>query len=73
MIYSPPDGGPDQLICTSTGNGVFSLDPMTGKENWFHNDKLFAMRTVSSPIEAGGLLFGSNGSGAYAKKLHRGD
>lgn len=66
MIYSPPDGGPDQLVCTSTGNGVFSLDPMTGKENWSHNDKLFAMRTVSSPIEAGGLLFGSNGSGAYA-------
>ena len=67
MIYSPADGGPDQLVCTSTGNGVFSLDPMTGQENWSHNDNLFAMRTVSSPIEAGGLIFGSNGSGAYAK------
>ncbi len=66
MIYSPPDGGSDQLICTSTGNGIFSLDPMTGKENWSHNDQLFVMRTVSSPIEAGGLLFGSNGSGAYS-------
>jgi outer membrane protein assembly factor BamB len=66
MIYSPPDGGPDQLICTSTGNGIFSLDPVTGKENWSHNDQLFVMRTVSSPIEAGGLLFGSNGSGAYS-------
>ena len=66
MVYSPPDGGPDQLICTSTGNGIFSLDPLTGKQNWTYNDDLFSMRTVSSPVEAGGLLFGSNGSGAYS-------
>ena len=66
MIYSPADGGVDQLICTSTGNGMFSLDPLTGKQNWAVNDDLFAMRTVSSPVEAGGHIFGSNGSGAYS-------
>jgi len=66
LIHQPADGGPDELICTSTGNGMFSLDPLTGKENWAVNDGLFRMRTVSSPVEAGGLIFGSTGSGAYS-------
>ena len=66
LIHQPADGGPDELICTSTGNGMFSLDPLTGKENWAVNDGLFSMRTVSSPVEAGGLIFGSTGSGAYS-------
>lgn len=66
FIYEPQDGGADQLICTSTGNGLFSLDPLTGKENWAVNDGLFKMRTVASPIEVGGLIFGSNGSGGYS-------
>jgi outer membrane protein assembly factor BamB len=63
FIHTPPDGRPE-LICTSTGNGVFSLDPRTGKENW--SIDAFGMRTVSSPIFSGGLIFGSTGSGAYA-------
>ena len=58
--------GQDELICSSTGNGIFSVDPMTGKQNWEVNDGLFKMRTVASPIEAGGLVFGSNGSGGYS-------
>ena len=66
LIHQPADGGPDELICTSTGNGMFSLDPLTGKENWAVNDGLFSMRTVCSPVEAGGLIFGSTGSGAYS-------
>lgn len=66
FIHQPADGGPDELVCTSTGNGMFSLDPLTGKENWAVNDGLFGMRTVSSPVEAGGLIFGSTGSGAYS-------
>ena len=56
----------DELVCCCTGNGLFSLDPMTGKQNWVVNDGLFSMRTVASPIEAGGLIFGSTGSGAYS-------
>ncbi len=63
FVYEPDNGKPE-LICTSTGNGVFSLDVGTGKENWAID--LFEMRTISSPIMAGGLVFGSNGSGAYA-------
>ena len=66
FIYSPPNGGPDELVCVSTGNGMFSLNPLTGKQNWGLNDGLFKMRTVASPITAAGLIFGSTGSGAYS-------
>ncbi|MCA9064048.1 MAG: PQQ-binding-like beta-propeller repeat protein, partial [Planctomycetaceae bacterium] len=38
FIFTPADGGPDELVCCSTGNGFFSLDPLTGKENWHLND-----------------------------------
>jgi outer membrane protein assembly factor BamB len=53
---------PDELICCSTVDGIFSLDPLTGRPNW--SREVFTMRTVSSPIIASGLVFGSTGSGA---------
>jgi len=65
FIYEPKSG-PPELVCTSTGNGMFSLDPRTGKTNWALNDGLFEMRTVASPITVSGLIFGSTGSGRYA-------
>ncbi len=60
-IYQP-DGGPPQLICTSTAEGVYSLDPRTGKENR-KVPECFRMRVVSSPLVTDQLIFGSNGSG----------
>jgi outer membrane protein assembly factor BamB len=63
-IYQPA-GGPPELICASTGQGVFSLDPNTGSKNWALGG-LFEMRVCSSPIIAGGHIISSNGSGAYA-------
>ncbi len=65
FVYEPPGGGPAELVCTSTSEGVFSIDPSSGKRNWAIND-VFAMRTVASPILAGGLILGSTGSGRYA-------
>jgi len=59
-IYTPPGGKP-QLVSFNTGNGMFSVDPETGKENWAID--VFDKRTVSSPIIAGDLIFGSTGSG----------
>lgn len=64
FIYEGDNG--DELVCSSTGNGIFSLNPMTGTENWSVNDGLFSMRTVGSPVTAGGLIFGSTGSGGYS-------
>ena len=60
-IYQPPGGKPE-LILTSTTDGVFSLDPLTGRENWKSPGTL-SMRVVSSPLVADGLIFGSTGSG----------
>ena len=59
-IYTDADGN-DQLICTNTLDGMYSLNPMTGERNW--NIVAFDKRTVSSPVIAGGHLFGSTGSG----------
>ena len=64
FIYEPA-GAAAELICTSTGNGIFSLNPLTGSKNWSVGSA-FKMRTVGSPILAGGHIFGSTGSGAYA-------
>ena len=60
-IGQRPDGSPE-LICTSSADGVFSLDPRTGKENW-KVPGVFRMRVVSSPLLADGIAFGSTGSG----------
>lgn len=64
FIYAGENG--DELVCSSTGDGIFSLNPTTGKKNWAVNDGLFSMRTVASPVAAGGLIFGSTGSGRYS-------
>ncbi len=53
--------GEEELIGCCTANGIFSLNPKTGEENWWID--VFTMRTVSSPTAAGGLIFGTTGSG----------
>ncbi|MFN0022065.1 MAG: PQQ-binding-like beta-propeller repeat protein [Pirellulaceae bacterium] len=53
--------GTTELLCCSTGEGIFSLDPKTGKENW--SEPVFKLRTVSSPLVIGGLVIATNGSG----------
>ena len=69
VCYSVPfiretERGEPELVCTNTGNGFFALDPATGKMRW--SFKAFPMRIVNSPIAAGGVIFGSNGSGGYS-------
>jgi outer membrane protein assembly factor BamB len=61
-------GGPPELVCTSTSDGVFSLDPLTGQENW-RSPGTLTMRVVSSPLIAEGLIFGSTGSGGGGNYL----
>lgn len=74
VCYSIPfvrtsEDGQAELVCSSTGDGIFALDAESGKRIWAVNDGLFRMRTVASPIEAGGLIFGSNGSGGYSSNF----
>jgi outer membrane protein assembly factor BamB len=60
-IYQPA-GGADELICCSTLEGIYSLNPANGEVNWSTAGAI-KMRSVSSPIIAGGLILGSTGSG----------
>jgi outer membrane protein assembly factor BamB len=61
-------GGKAEIVCTNSGNGVFALDPTNGKMNWSVPDCL-PLRTVSSPVLAGGLIFGTCGSGAMSANV----
>jgi outer membrane protein assembly factor BamB len=54
-------GDGDELVCCSTAEGLFALDPKTGEQKW--SNEVFSMRTVSSPLLIGGLVFGTTGSG----------
>ena len=58
-IYKGANG--DEIICSNTVDGMYSLNPETGAENWAV--KAFDKRTVSSPLFSGGHIFGSTGSG----------
>ena len=60
-LRESPEG--KELLLCSTTHGMFGLDLATGKEKWAVKDA-FSMRTVSSPLLVGDLVFGSTGSGA---------
>jgi outer membrane protein assembly factor BamB len=62
-----PKNRPEQLVSTSTGNGLFALDIQTGKELW--SKIIFDKRTVSSPLVKQDLIFGSTGSGGGGNYL----
>ena len=64
--YSVPtvrknEAGQDELLCNTQAEGLFALDPKTGKENW--SAPVLSMRSVSCPLYVAGLVFGTTGSG----------
>ena len=60
--------GSVQLLFNLGAHGVTALDPHSGKVAW-EVESLFEMRSVSSPVLAAGLIFGSCGSGAGGNYL----
>ena len=71
--YSTPcvyqaEGGPPELIFTSTAHGITAVDPRTGKVNW-QMEKVFLDRCVGSPVFAPGLVIASYGYGARGSLL----
>ena len=60
--------GPAELIVAST-SGITSYDPAKGTENWDYSWKFdgMALRTVSSPVAANGLIFANSGDGSGAR------
>lgn len=62
-----PKGSDPQLVSTNTGDGIFALDPLTGKTLW--SNAFFDKRTVSSPLIKGDIILGSTGSGGGGNYL----
>lgn len=57
-----PEQGPLEMIFNSGSHGIYSVDPWSGRPNW--ELKVFTMRSVSSPVIVGDIIYGSCGSGA---------
>jgi len=67
VAYSTPcvresKGGGKSLIFNSQAHGIYAVDPETGKVLWEYG-QAFDKRSVSSPLIAGDIIFGSCGSG----------
>jgi outer membrane protein assembly factor BamB len=70
--YSVPcvfqgEDGVEQLIFHSTAHGISGLNPETGELLW--SIDVFNKRCVSSPVVAGGFIFGSSGQGGSGEAL----
>ena len=70
--YSVPcvfreEDGSEQLIFHSTAHGISGLNPETGELLW--SIDVFNKRCVSSPVVAGGFIFGSSGQGGSGEAL----
>lgn len=66
VLYRGPDGT-DQLILLSRANGLYALDPATGRKLW--QTEPFPFRTVASPVLAGDYVVGTSGSGGQGRYL----
>ena len=59
--------GKPQIIDANTGDGMFGLDPETGRMLW--NLKVFDKRVCSTPLIVGDIAIGSSGSGGGGNHL----
>jgi outer membrane protein assembly factor BamB len=66
-VWESP-AGEQQLVFHSTSEGMVGVAPETGKVLWQLAD-LFPERCVSSPLVAGGLVFGGSGAGSNGVSL----
>lgn len=60
-VYQPR-GGKAQLLFTSQADGIYSLDPKTGKQLW-QMGEIYNKRSACSVTVAGDIVWGSCGSG----------
>lgn len=56
-------GQPAVLVINSNEDGISGVDPAAGRILWSTVPKALKMRSISSPVLAGGLTFASCGSG----------
>lgn len=67
FILDNPADGPELLVASTAG--ISGYDPKTGAENWHWHWAFtgMALRTVASPVAAGGLVFANSGDGSGAR------
>ena len=68
LIYRPSGGAACQLVLSSSAAGLAAYDLKTGKQLWAAA-KANPERVVCSPIQAGGLVVGSCGTGQRGRWL----
>ena len=56
-------GWPTVLLFNSSEDGIHGIDPVAGKVVWSTAPKVLRMRSIASPVVAGGVVFASCGSG----------
>jgi outer membrane protein assembly factor BamB len=66
-IWQAEDGS-NQIVVHSTEEGMAGLSPEDGSVLWQLEDA-FPVRCVSSPLVAGGLIFGGSGEGGNGKSF----
>jgi len=57
-----PQNKPAEIIFCSSPHGISSIDPISGKLNW-ETGGIFTLKSVASPVVAGGLIFATAGRG----------
>jgi len=62
-----PEGGDPELVFVSEANGMTGVDPVSGKKKW-ESKKLFTLKSVSSPVVAGSVIFATAGKGGGGRE-----
>ena len=62
-----PEGGDPELVFVSEANGMTGVDPVSGKKKWETN-KLFTLKSISSPVVAGSVIFATAGKGGAGRE-----
>ena len=65
-VYRPAGGTPQVVFC-SPPHGLSGHDPATGKMLWESGDH-FTLKSVASPVVAGGVVFATTGKGGAGKE-----
>jgi outer membrane protein assembly factor BamB len=65
-VYRPKDGAPE-VVFVSEANGMTGVDPISGQKKW-ESDKLFTLKSVSSPVVAGDVIFATAGAGGAGRE-----
>ncbi|MHC4435628.1 MAG: PQQ-binding-like beta-propeller repeat protein [Planctomycetota bacterium] len=65
-VYRPKNGDPE-VIFVSEAHGITGVDPASGQKKW-ESDKLFTLKSVCSPVAAGGVIFATAGSGGRGRE-----